>query len=333
MPLVKRKTTVIAVAEATEGVLATVTEASDTIFLVEEATYRLEPERFSRALGAVSFAKKAPLTGRRLVRIAFKSEVVGSATADTEPTWGLFMAACGFKSTIVADTSVTYDPVTPSSATYGRANGNVSLTIQVYQDGVVKKARGCRGTVVIRGQAGGRVMYEWEFLGIYEAPSDTEYPSLVTGFDTPAPPILENAQFAFQGLSAGVAVIDSFSININNDLTARGDVSSASGLKSILVADRNIEGSIDPEQPLEADWSTPGGITKRFADGAVGGLSLVVGSDAGNTITISAPAAQVQISDESEGERNGINTSEVSLGFYTPLLESATDKELRIVHT
>jgi hypothetical protein len=131
-----------------------------------------------------------------------------------------------------------------------------------------------------------------------------------------------------------VAIINSFTIDIGNVLTPRGDASSTEGLKSVLIGDRNVIGSIDPEQPLEGDtgWVTNGGITKRFANGTIGGLTLDIGTVAGNRLKISAPAAAVQISDETESDREGIATGDVNLEFFTPLDEDVGDKEIRFVH-
>lgn len=324
----KRKTTIAVKVEAVEGVAESIL-AADAKYLVQDVKYKVEPRLIERLLNTTSFARKPPVIGQKLVRVSFRTEVVGSGVVDTEPAWAIFLKGCGFKPTVNAATSVEFDPVTLPTA-YGAADGNVSLTIWVYEDGVVKKARGCRGTGKLTAEAGSLAYWDWEFLGIYDGVTDASYPALASGYDTNTPPLVESCTFAFQDMASGDVFTKMLEVDIGNTLVPRMDVTKTSGVKSILIADRAVIGSTDPEQMLEVDWgATDKGEIRRMADGVVGGLTLTIGSATGNKFTVSAPAAQVQITDVEGGDRDGIATNTVQFSFNVPLSEHATNKEVR----
>ena len=73
------------------------------------------------------------------------------------------MKACGLSETVVADTSVTYAPV---SASFD------SVTIRFY-DGTRHVLTGCRGSVTFNFVAGQFPVASFNFIGIYNNPSDT----------------------------------------------------------------------------------------------------------------------------------------------------------------
>lgn len=330
MPLLRRKTTIAVAEEVTEGTEVSIL-ASHAKYLVYDCTYKVNPRLIERNLASTGFARKVPVIGEKLVTISFKTEVVGSGTVDTESAWAIFLRGCGFKPTTNATTSVQYDPTT-NPASYGAAQGNVSLTIWVYQDGVIKKARGCRGTGKLTAEAGGIAYWEWTFTGIYSAPVDGAYPALASGYDANVPPLVESCTFTFQDMTSGSVLIKTFTLDIGNQIVPRYDVTSTSGIKSLFVADRQVTGTVDPEQMLEADWgATDKGELRRLSEGVTGTISLLIGSVAGNKMQVTAPANLVQITDVDEADRDGIATNTLALGFYTPLVEGATDKEVRLL--
>jgi len=328
MPLLRRKQTIAVAEEVTEGTMVSIL-ASHAKYLVYDCKYKINPTVIPRQLNVTSFARKISVIGMKLVTITFSTEVVGAGTVDSESAWAIFMRGCGFKPTVNATVSVQYDPVT-NAATYGAAQGNVSLTIWVYEDGVVKKARGCRGTGKLTAESGGIAKWEWEFTGIYEPPADAAYPALGAGFDANIPPLFELSTFTFQDMTSGTVLIKTAVIDIGNTVVPRYDATSTSGVRSLFVSDRELIGSIDPEQMLEVDWgATDKSETRRLADGTVGGLTILIGSTAGNKFEITAPAAQVQITGVEEGDRDGLSTNAVDLGFYVPLSEDVSNKEIR----
>lgn len=328
MPLLKRKTAIAVLDESTEGTEATIVAATHAKYLVENPTFKVEPIVVERNIVGLSFARKQSIITQKTVKITFRTEIVGSGTKDVEPAWGIFLKGCGFKSTQNLAVSYQYDPV--SNATYGLANGNVTLTIYLYLDGKVKKAKGCRGTFKIEAEAGKIGHIDWEFSGVYVGVADTALPALASGYDANIPPIVESCTFQVHSITSGVVVAKMITIDVGNVISPRYDVTSANGIKSYIINDRVVKGTIDPEEMTEAEWTGAGGAESRLAAGTVGALTLNVGGAVdGNKFQISAPAATVQFVGVDEADRDGIATSNIDLGFYVPFAEHATNKEIR----
>lgn len=327
-PLLRKNTIIAAKIETTEGTMVT-PGATDVRFVVHEAKYKTEIAKIDRNIVGPGFAGKQALISNKLARATFRTEIVGSGTAGTEPAWGnVLLKACGFKLTTVASTSNQYDPVTnPSTYDSTGANGNCSLTIWVYEDGVVKKARGCRGTVKITAEAGQTAFMDWEFLGIHDSVADAAYPTLHATADTQVPPILENATLAFHALGTDTILVKSISLDIGNSIAPRWDANYGSGIKSIFIGDRKVTATIDPEQTLQATFDP----ILREATPTLGAFTFTLGSAVGNRFILTAPAAKVQITDTDEADRDGILTNTLQLAFFVPLIEDATDKEIRFL--
>lgn len=330
MPLLRKKSIIGAKFETTEGTAETL-GATDFKFLVYDVAFKPEVTLIPRDFLGPSYARKTSLVTIKLARITFKTYVVGSDGAvDTAPAWATLLKACGFKETITASTKVDWDPVVPLNLSYDAtgANGNVSLTMAVNEDGLQKTARGCRGTVRFVGEAASVASAEWEFLGIYNSTVDAAYPALDAGADNKIPPLIESAAFTFHELASGVSIIRSFTLDMGNVIVPRFDASSAAGIKSIIIPDREVTATIDPEEEKESVLTTS--YVDRLMAGTAGAFSIVLGTTAGNRITLAAPAAKVQITDASEADRDNLISQNINLAFFVPDTESATDKEIRV---
>jgi hypothetical protein len=322
--------------ETVEGTAETLA-ATDVDFIPEEISFVAEPTLVERNLLGPSLAMKPQRVTQKFARVSFKTEIKGSGDAGTEPVLSKLINACGFKTTIAADTSVTYDPVTQTDVTYDGtipcATGNAAATIWVYEDGLVKKAKNCRGTFSIVGEAGNFAYLTFEFLGVYVETIDAPYPSPVIGgtVDSELAPLVESAAFSIFGLSD--IVIRSFSIDMGVSMVPRGDASSASGILGIIINNRTVTATIDPEVGLESGhWtSVP---EERLVGATVGAFSIKIGTAAGNILTITAPAQKCQITDVSQADRDGIDTYSLTLGFYdSELTPNADNPEIRMVCT
>ena len=65
--------------------------------------------------------------------------------------------------TIVASTSVAYDPV---------SSAQKSVTFYIYEEGTLIKVTGARGTFNLIGEVGGRLMASFTFTGHFSGPTD-----------------------------------------------------------------------------------------------------------------------------------------------------------------
>ena len=79
------------------------------------------------------------------VECTFSVELAGSGTAGTAPRYGSALKACGFSETVVANTSVTYEPISASFS---------SVTIHYNVDGVRHIVTGCRGSFSLSASVG-----------------------------------------------------------------------------------------------------------------------------------------------------------------------------------
>jgi len=117
------------------------------------------------------------LVGSKFVECSFDIELVGSGTVGTAPAWGDLMLACGWAETETAVTRVDYTLV---STSFG------SVTLYWYDDGVLHKLTGARGTVQVKMTSGAIPVLSFSFKGLHTTPSAAANPTpTLTGFKTP----------------------------------------------------------------------------------------------------------------------------------------------------
>jgi len=244
-----------------------------------------------------TLGKEKQLFGTLLWQVTFDVLVKGSGTAGTAPEYGPLLRACGLGETIVASTSVTYAPV---------STGFESATLYVYEDGKLYKVTGCRGNVSFAGEAGGAGKLSFTFTGHKSAITDTALaaPTL----DSTEAPIIKSAGFTIDSYAA---VISGLKFDMGNQVIMPPDINASDGFGEIHITDRDINGSIDPEDVLLAtkdfinDWET--GAEMALSTGVIGGT-------AGNRYQISQPA--VSYRDASLGNRDGLRTMELPYGAH-----------------
>lgn len=155
MSLTKREV-ILAKVETTYGQDPGLTAAADSI-LVENPSWSNEGARmFERPATRPTMSKLQKVFAGSLKKISFECEVKGSGTAGSAPEIGHLLRACGLSETIVGGTSVTYAPISTAFE---------SATIYYYQDGMLRKLHGCRGTVTLKAEVGGKMMASFEITG------------------------------------------------------------------------------------------------------------------------------------------------------------------------
>jgi len=207
------------------------------------------------------------------------------------------LRACATGETIVAVTSVTYAPVSA---------GFESVTIYVYEDGKLYPITGCVGNAAFAGEAGGAGKITFTMTGHKGTRIDAALPSPT--LDTTEAPIIKSAGFTIDSYAA---VISALNFDMGNQVIMPPDINAADGFGEIQVTDRDINGTIDPEDQLlatkdfMADWEA--GTEMALTTG-------VIGATAGNRFQISMPA--VSYRDASLGERDGLRTIELPFGAH-----------------
>ena len=247
------------------------------------------------------------------VECTFSVEMAGSGTAGTAPQYGKALKACGLAETVVAGTSVTYDPVSSSFS---------SVTIHYMIDGVRHKMTGCRGSVGITANVGEIPTLDFTFTGIYNAPDDSAIltPTYANQDD---PLVFKNDNVTGFQLLSYAGALQSFSFDLGNTTVYRELVG---GSKEVLITDRAASGSVSIEAVTMA--------TKDYFaqavddDAALGNLVFTHGTVAGNKVQFTS--SKVDIGDVAYGDSDGIAMLEIP---YTCVPDSAANAEFDLVFT
>ena len=314
-PLMMRRRVLAAKVETTVGTAETLT-ASEAAFNVFDAGISPSIDTETRPGQGASFAKLPASPGARGGTCTFKVELAGSGSVVSPvPAWAsTFLPGCG-----VYDDSDTFKlDSDPPQASGSNAK---TLTIGLYEDGVIKKLRGAMGTFVITFTAGKRAMVEFTFTGIWCEPEDGTI--LAPTYPTVLPP-----RFASSSLLVDTdwsPQLDEMTLDIGNDVQLREDSGDISGYHSAVIVDREVGGTMSPEATSVADHDAYGDWLRQTQ--VTMGLIIGRGSTDGNTITIAAPKFQITAVDE--GDRNGIQTDEIEYKLLRSA--SAGDDEFTMV--
>jgi hypothetical protein len=309
MPMRISATQLAAKTENTEGTKIAC-NASDMV-LHKGSAFAPAIEQYPRDLLRGSLSRDPSLSGKRSGNISFDCEMVGSGNKGVAPFWGKFMQGCGFNETISANNSVTYTPLTN--------NMTNSMTLELYQDGQIKRIWGARGTINITAEVGKPGLLHFAFEGcdfevVDGALLSPTYPTIL-------PPVFLNAALLLDSYAVICSKID---LALDNVLAKRESMNAASGHISTLITGRNPKGSIDPEQILVSAYDFYG---KWRTPGTIGQLSFAANGGNGNIITITCP--KVRYAAIADQDRTGLRT----LGLDFQACVNAADDEISIVLT
>lgn len=282
--------------ESTEGTAETLGD-SDAGFMPIDLNFSDDLEFIERAFHQQTLSKLKDIPGAYPCAITFKHRLMGSGAAGVAPPWGILMKACGWKETIVTDTSVTY---TLSST----QSDWKTLTIGVWQDGILSIARGCAGNVKINLEAGMPAEAEFSFLGVFSSEADASAydPTLPTQL----PQIWQSATLTFDASAAGTK-LKTLTFDPQCEIVPRADPNAVYGILHFMKVDRSPMVTIDPEMVLRAvyNWQA-----KMLAATTID-VDFVLGSGTGNTMTWAIPACQI-ISNK-KADRDKLMTRDIQM--------------------
>jgi hypothetical protein len=262
-------------------------------------------KRFGRRL---AFGSNQELTVGLHAGIEFDIEAVGSGTLGTAPAVGKFLKACGCQEDVVAVTSVSYKPSSPSTDT---------LTIYYHMDGQKHALLGARGTWQLKFNSQGIPVYHFKFIGVRVPPTATANPGSLTGLaDYPQPSPVTFANTPTISLHSYAAVLKSCDIDQGNDVQFFDDP----GLQEVDIMSRDSKGSIQLLAPSIASkdyWAAAAANT-------LGNLLIVHGAVAASRVIFEAAGNRCQITKPDYGTDKGRATLSASLVFVPT---SANDDE------
>ena len=291
-----RLSVILAKLEVTYGTDPTPDTTNDAV-QVEELEITPENDQNERPSQGISIGYEKEITGKRRYKVKFKTPVVGSGAAGTEPKGvSALNQACALALTTSAGVSNTYLVASASLK---------SVTVYAYLDGVLHKLKGCVGTKTIEADAGGLLYQVFEMMALWAEPTDVAVPTSWTP-NTTTPLSFKNVTATLDGYAI---VLRSLSLKLNNVTHERGDANAADGIAGFEVVDRNPEGEIVIEALTLA---TKGYWAKMAADTLVT-LSVVLGDTAGNIWTFTCE--NVKLRQLPYSEEDGIYTHPIAVQF------------------
>lgn len=187
--------------------------------------------------------------------------------------------------------NVTY---TPSSASVQ------SATIYVYNDGLLYKFVGCRGTCPLTLTSGGPARISFRFMGMFSSKTDAVLPTVT--YNATRPPIWKNGQFTINSVaSAG----QTMSIDPGNNLVMPDNPNSIESFDPAIITARQVRGSINPKETLVATRDS----MLDFRTSVKRPLNAQLGITAGNRIGVTVPSALYL--NQSPTDTNGYVTVDV----------------------
>lgn len=325
MPILTGKQQIAIKQEAAAGTAETLAAAD--VILASKAEWIPEAPAIPRDSMTSSLSSRGSVIGARSAKIRFKMNLRGTynhttgvnaaAAAGTHTDFDIPFQACG---AAVASDSI----YTPSSTTISDATTGAYSTIALYEDGKIYKIHGAVGNCVLTFQVGQPIMAEFEFTGVYNAPTDGAFLSGPVYNLNSEPPFL-GASLSIIG-SFTTAKISALKLDFGNVISMRQYPNSSSGFFTAQITARKPVGSIDPEEELAATvnfWS-------QWLAGTAGAITTgVIGGTANNRLNLNIPNALY--TKAALGDREGIAT--VPLDFECNANTVAGDDEWSLTIT
>lgn len=272
MTLLKRKRVLAAKTEATPGTAETLS-ASDAVFNAYDTMIQQEIG-FDPREGERAFGMRPSITQGYKGKVTFKIDAAWDGTA-TEPAWAdTFLPACGWVKSGQVFTPRTEAP-----------GSNVkTLTIAVYIDGMRKMLTGCVGTFKLNCPTGKAAFFEFEFIGVWNAPTDTAILS-------PTYPTASSLRFANSTTTwnSVALILENITLDAGNEMILREDASATAGFVSGIITNRIPKVSANPEAKLIATQDRWGQLLAMTE----GTLTWNLDGPTNSALTIAAPKAQI----------------------------------------
>lgn len=308
MTMLFRKKYILAVVETTYGTDPT-PDGANAILTKNLAPSFMQGNRVTRDLDRPTLGNDAEIATGRFTQLSFDVEIAGSGAAGTAPGWGPLLRACGFDETILATTSVTYQPVSEDFE---------SLTIYFYMDGELHKLTGARGTVSLNLSRDQIPVMSFTFTGLYNDPAA---PGSIITPDNSAfvkPLAVNKANTPTYLVDSHPVRAEGFTLDMANEVPYRNVVNS----ESVMITDRAPAGTLAFEEVRIG--------TKNFwqiaKNETLVPVSIIHGTTEGNIVEIAS--TRVQLSQPSVSDSDGIAIMNMATRFVP---SSSGDDEVSII--
>lgn len=272
-----RRQVLLAKIESSYGVDAVPTGAANAILARNVALRPMEGQDLSRDLETPYFGAQRTIATELHARLSFEVELAPSGTAGTPPAWGPLLRACGCAQ-VTASGSVTYNPI---------STGFESVTLYRFEDGILYRMLGARGTASLRLAAQQVPVIAFDLMGLYEPVADQANPAPVLS-DWADPQHASAANTPVFTLAGTPLVLREFELALGVAAELRDLI--GTNARRILITDRaeTIRATVEAVALATFDPFA------RAASGTPFALALTHGTGAGRIAALAAPRAQMQ---------------------------------------
>lgn len=224
-----------------------------------------------------SFGSNEMIVGATWASVSFDVLLCGSGTPGTAPNHGPALRAAGWHQTLTADTSAVYSLL---------STGEESGTLYFYNDGVLHKMTGIRGSLSWNWTARKAPRMTFKGMGLNQPMVDSPLP--VPTLPTLPRPLAMNNAHTVLTIGGYSARLSAFTIDQNNDVQFRD----LTGRRDVSIVGRGMGGKVTIELPLvaEKDFLGANGIcTQALAAPMV----ITHGSVPGNIVSMTLPRVQL----------------------------------------
>jgi hypothetical protein len=305
--------------EATAGTDAAPAAATDGVLIVKgiditpvDITYA------DRNLLQPFFGGSQSLIGTYSAKCKFDVEASGSGTAGTSAVWGTLLQGCATaQASLTTPTRVEHTPV---------SSGLKTLTIYVYDDGVLHKLIGAVGSAKFSAKQGETPKFSFEFIGTYSAVTAIALPAItLTAWKVPLPvnktnvvDITLGATYSGGALTGGTVFgSNGIEIDFGNKTSWVATLSSERG----ELTDRDSKCSFELELTAAQEVTAMSDILSNNLTS----IGFTINGTAGNKLLVFAPS--LQRTSIKKAEENGVRL----LGFEGKLIPSSGNDEWRFV--
>jgi hypothetical protein len=235
-PLIERIRLLAVAAESPAGTPATLTN-SDCNLIVINPKVEDKTEKMLREMEA-SLGYYPGIPGVSLGEVTFSIDLSAESAS---PAWAsLLLPGCGIGGSGPYVRDIRQPEVSGST--------QKTLTIGLYQNGILETIYGAQGNMIAHFMAGHVVRADFTFKGIYTVPANATM--LVQTASNPALVRFINSSITFASFSPKVSELD---LDLGNDIQVREDSTSGTGIWHAMIQKFTTVAKINPEMNLVSD--------------------------------------------------------------------------------
>ena len=326
MPRYVRNSVVLAKIETTYGTDAVPTGAANAVLISNLTVNPLNATNVPRDLIRGFMGGSDQLVGSAYSEISFDVEYQNSGTAGTVAAWDALLQACGFAagSTLTTPSRVEHGFITDYSTWK-------SLSIYYYDDGLLHKLLGTRGSVSIDLSVGARPVFSFKFTGLYggvsatanATPTLTAFKAPLIATDPNTGALTLGASYAAGALTGGTEYISSgLTADLGNSVQFTDLLGTASATgQTVDVTQREVVGTVEVDLTAGNEVTFMSNVTTNVTQS----IGIVHGTTAGYKMLLFFPS--VQFINPKKVDKNGRRL----IGFDMRILPVSGNDEIKLV--